>query len=102
MPRGINDRNTSCARRCKELLGWLNRLPGIFTARTRMFAVHFQDRTVPAFIGLIVKINGKNGGLWADAELAVIGLVDFQNLGADNIFPAMVFEIARHKCLPFS
>jgi hypothetical protein len=102
MPRGINDRNTSCARRCKELLGWLNRLPGIFTARTRMFAVHFQDRTVPAFIGLIVKINGENGGLWADAERAVIGLVDFQNLGADNIFPAMVFEIARHKCLPFS
>ena len=101
MTRGINHRDASRTRCGKELLGGLNRLPGIFTARARMFAVHFKNWLVPAFIGFVIKINRQNGRLGADIKLAMIGFVDFENLGADNIFPAMVFEIARHLGLPF-
>jgi hypothetical protein len=59
------------------------------------------SRTGPisALIGLVIEIDRQHRRIAADAELAAIGLIDFEDLLVDDVLPAMVLEIAGHDGL---
>src|SRR5262249_49123215 len=63
------------------------------------FAVDLSHRTVATAISLVVEVDGEHRRIVADVDLAMIGLVDLDGVGIDDILPAMVFEIARHDVL---
>src|ERR1700686_38159 len=74
----------------------LDRPPGILAAGARVAAVDFAHRAITPLISLVVEVDRQHGGIAADPDLATIGLVDFDDLGIDNVLPAMVLEIACH------
>src|SRR5262245_44353826 len=86
--------------RCGEqpLRGW-HGLPGMLATGAGEFPVHVFDRPVPAEISLVVEVDGQNGRVIAYVNLAVIGLVDLQRVGIDDVLPTMVFKIAGHRVL---
>jgi len=62
-------------------------------------AVDLFDRAVPAQIGLVVEVDGQNGGVVADVDSALVGLIDLQRVGVDDVLPAVVFRIAGRRAL---
>jgi hypothetical protein len=93
---GVDHRQARPARGGEQRLRRLNRLPSVLAAGAGVLPVDLAHRAITALIGLVVEVDRQNRGIVPHANLAPIGLVDFDDLLIDDVFPAMVLEIARH------
>src|SRR5215468_7779905 len=100
MARGVDNRHTSTPGRREQPLGGRDGLPGVLAAGAGEFLINLFDRAIPAQIGLVVEVDGQNGWIVADVNSALVGLIDLQRVGVDNVLPAVVFEIASHRGAP--
>src|SRR5437660_3967329 len=71
----------------------------MLATRAGEFPVHLFDRPAPAEIGLVVEVDGQNSRVVPHVNPAVIGLIDLQSVGIDDVLPTMVFKIASHRAL---
>src|SRR5262249_31003524 len=99
MARRVDDGQAGLAGGGEKPPGRLQRLPGVLAAGARIAPIDLAHRAVAALISLVVEIDRQHRGIATDANLATIGLVDFENLLVDDVLPAMVFEISCHACL---
>src|SRR5260221_5232322 len=86
----------------KQLLGRFQRLPSMLAAGARIAPVDFADRTIATLIDLVIEVDRQHCGTVSDSDLASIRLVDLDDLLIDDVFPAMILEIACHSHLLFN
>ena len=60
----------------------------------------FGRRLRAAAIDALVEIDREQRRMRADEDLALVAGIDLEDVGRDDVLPAMVFEIVRHCIAP--
>ena len=85
------------ARGGEQVLARLERRPGVLAAGAGMILEDLVHRPVAAFVDQVVEIDREQRRPLADIRFPMVMPVDLQQLFADDVFPAVVFEAIDHN-----